>query len=431
MDKVAVIGAGHVGLVTASTFAEKGKTVICVDNDHGKIAQIKTGKLPFYEPGLDELVKRHFEKNLYFTTSIAEAVKKSEFIFICVGTPPKKNGEADLSSVERVGRAIGEHLDGYKIVVEKSTVPVETGKWLRKTIAVRSGKTIFDVACNPEFLREGSAVHDALFPDRIVLGLTSEKARKKFEHFYKDFDCPKVFCDLQTAELIKHASNAFLSMKISFINMISLLCDQVGADVEKVAEGMGLDPRIGHAFLQAGIGFGGFCFPKDLQAFTHMAAKAGVRFELLKEVMRINNKMKEVFLEKLKKKIWILKDKTIAVWGLSFKPNTDDMRFAPSVDIIKDLVKHGACVRAFDPQAHHEAKKVLPQSVVFCRSPLDAAEGTEALLLLTEWECFKRANLKKVKQKMNPPYILGDGRNLFDPEKARKLGFDYFCMGRA
>ncbi len=386
--------------------------------------------MPFYEPGLQALVRRHTaRKRLSFTTSLREGVRGGEVIFIAVGTPPKANGEADLTVVEGVCRDIARAMTAYRLIVEKSTVPVETGKWLRRTIARNLKRPIsFDVASNPEFLREGTAVHDFLHPDRIVLGVESPEAKKRLLAVYAPIQAPLVVTDIASAELIKHASNSFLSMKISFINAVAQICDRVGADVEKVAEGMGLDPRIGKAFLDAGVGFGGFCFPKDIEAFVAIAEKLGVDFTLLKEVARINARQRELVIKKIEDRLWNLKHKTVGVWGLSFKPNTDDMRFAPSIDIIQRLTAAGATVKAYDPQAMREAKQCL-NGTTLCRTMYDAAAGSDCLVVLTEWPQFQEADWSRVKRVMTHPIIV-DGRNCLDRAPLKRHGFEYVGIGR-
>uniref|UniRef100_A0A7C4TAT8 UDP-glucose 6-dehydrogenase n=1 Tax=candidate division WOR-3 bacterium TaxID=2052148 RepID=A0A7C4TAT8_UNCW3 len=428
--KVCMIGTGYVGLVSGTCFAEIGHNVICVDNDESKIATLKAGKIPIYEPGLLEMVKKNVASGrLEFTTSIAEGVKKSLFIFIAVGTPPKENGEPDLYSVEKVASEIGGAMEEYKIVVEKSTVPVQTGKWIRTIIErFNKRKVEFDVASNPEFLREGSAIQDFLKPDRIVLGVESERAKDLLLQLYKPIDAPKIITDLASAELIKHASNSFLSMKISFINALSIICERAGADILKVAEGIGLDKRIGRDFLNAGVGFGGFCFPKDLKAFIGIAQKLGYDFRLLKEVERINEEQMLRVVKKLEDLLWNLKDKKIGILGLSFKPNTDDMRFAPSITIINELKKEGTFVKAYDPVAMEKAKELLPD-IEYCKDPYEVGENADGIILVTEWDIFKNLDFKKIKNMMRQPVFL-DGRNFLDPEEMRKLGFIYTGIGR-
>lgn len=426
---ICIIGSGYVGLVTGACFADLGNQVICVDSDEEKIRILEEGKLPFYEPGLEELVQRNVAKNrLSFTANLKEGVRKSEIIFIAVGTPSRENGETDLSYVEAVSREIAEELDDYKVIVEKSTVPVETGKWVAKTIKIYNSKRAdFDVVSNPEFLREGSAIYDFMHPDRIVIGVENERARAIMEELYKPLCAPLVFTDIKSAEIIKHASNSFLATKISFINAISNICEKVGADVMKVAEGIGLDHRIGKDFLEAGIGYGGSCFPKDVDAFIHIAEKNGYNFELLKAVKAINEKQKELILVKVKQALWNITGKTIGVLGLSFKPNTDDMRSAPSIDIIRALEKEGAKIKAFDPAAMEKAKKLLPQ-VKFCQDTYEVACGAQALIILTEWNEFKELDLEKIKSLMKVPVII-DGRNIYNPQKISSLGFIYFGIG--
>lgn len=427
---ITVIGAGHVGLVQAAIFAEKGNRVICLDNDGEKISMLKEKKMPFFEPGLEEVVLAGVKKGmLSFSESIQEGVENSQILFICVGTPPKDNGEPNLLYVENVVREIGNYMNEYKLIVEKSTVPVETGEWIEKTIRKFCKENVpFDVACNPEFLREGQAVYDARKPNRIVIGAKSEKARGLLKKLYEPFDAPLILCDIKTAELIKHASNAFLSLKISYINAIAQVCDRVGADVAKVAEGMGLDPRIGRSFLNAGVGYGGFCFPKDLQAFVHIAEKAGYDFKLLKCVEEINNFQRQHLVDKMKKSLWVLDGKIIGILGLSFKPDTDDMRFAPSVEIIGKLQSEGARVCAYDPVSEHEAKKIL-SGVKFCSNVYEAAKDAEALVLLTEWKEFHDVDWKKIKSLMKNPAVF-DGRNFLDESKLAALGFSVVGMGR-
>ncbi len=428
--RVGVIGSGYVGLVTGTCLAHIGHHVICVDNDPKKISLLKRGKTPIYEPGLESLLKR-LQKNgrLRFTTQIKEAVQRAEVLFICVNTPPKENGEADLSAVENVSREIAVNLKDYRLIVEKSTVPVQTGEWIYKTVkSIREDESLFDVASNPEFLREGSAVEDFLKPDRIILGVSSAKAEKLLRDLYKPLKARIVVTDIKSAELIKHASNSFLAAKISFINAVARICDASGADVENVALGMGLDPRIGPHFLKAGIGFGGFCFPKDLSAFYSMSEKLGVPFHLLKDALQINQDQKAYFVKKIESHLWNLKGKTLAVWGIAFKPETDDIRFAPSLDIIAMLQAQGAKIRAYDPQAMTKARTLLPD-VTLAKNAYDAARGADALLIVTEWKEFQNADFKKVKTLLRQPIIF-DGRNFLDSKAILKLGFQYFAIGR-
>ncbi len=428
--RIAVIGSGYVGLVTGACFSSVGHRVICVDVDEKKIAGLKKGLLPIYEPGLGAIVKGSLKKKtLSFTTDLDAAVRASEVVFIAVGTPPRPNGDADLSTVENVARAIARQINGYKLIVEKSTVPVQTGEWIAKTVRENAPKGAkFDVASNPEFLREGSAVEDFMHPDRVVLGVASKKARTMLESLYKPFKATLVITDLKSAEIIKHASNSFLAMKISFINAISRVCELAKADVSQVALGMGLDRRIGKSFLNAGIGFGGFCFPKDLSAFVRISEKLGYDFELLKAVQKINEDQKKFFVHKIEQAIWNANSKNISVLGLAFKPNTDDMRFAPSLDIIADLQSMGARIRAYDPHAMEKAREML-KNVDYAKDAYDVCKGSECLVILTEWDEFRKMDLSRVKKLMKQPVIV-DGRNLFDPEKLRKLGFRYHSIGR-
>ncbi len=428
--KIAVVGAGYVGLVTGTCFAGLGNSVTCVDIDEKKIAALKKGRLPIYEPGLEELVHQNLKKkSISFTTDLKSAVQKSDIIFIAVGTPPKANGEADLSFVENVARTIANEMTSYKLIVEKSTVPVQTGEWIQRTIARYGKKNVpFDVASNPEFLREGTAVKDFMNPDRVVLGVDSKRAQKVLTELYGPLKATMVFTDIKSAEIIKHASNSFLAMKISFINAISRVCELAKADVEQVAAGMGLDRRIGRNFLNAGLGFGGFCFPKDLAAFIRISEKLGYDFELLKAVENINEDQKKYFVKKIEHAIWNVNGKTIAILGLAFKPNTDDMRFAPSLDIIADLKAMGAKIRAYDPHASENAKKIF-KNVTICKDAYAACKGSDCAVILTEWDEFKEINLLKVKKLLAQPVVV-DGRNIYDPEKMHALGFRYFSIGR-
>ena len=429
--KICVVGAGHVGLVTASCFAEMGHRVVCMDQDRKKLAALRKGKSWFYEPGLEPLVIKNLKKKrLFFTDRIAQGVKESEVIFIAVGTPPLPSGDADLTAVEQVVRQIAQAADGYRLIVEKSTVPVETGKRIERALEMISKKGApVEVASNPEFLREGSAVHDFFHPDRIVIGAGSVRARELLERLYKPFKAPLVVTDIASAELIKHSSNAYLSMKISFINAVSTICDKVGADVEMVARGVGLDSRIGAAFLKAGIGYGGFCFPKDLEAYIRIAEKLGYDFELLKAVKQINDDQRGILVEKVSNLLWNLKGKKIGLLGLSFKPDTDDLRFAPSLEIVAALRKGAAQVHAYDPQAMPEAGHLLGSDVQLAKDPYQLAKGADCLILVTEWKEFKDLDFARIKRLMRQP-VLVDGRNLYDPEKMKRLGFRYAAMGR-
>lgn len=427
---ISIIGSGYVGLVSGACFSELGNKVICADNDVKKIANLKKGMIPIYEPGLEELININVKnKRLFFTSDIKKAISDSDIIFIAVGTPPLDNGEADLTGIENVARDIAENMRGYRLIVEKSTVPVETGKWVKHTIetCIKS-KIQFDVASNPEFLREGQAIRDFMHPDRIVLGVESKKAKDILTDLYKPLNAPIVVTDIKSAELIKHASNSFLAAKVSFINAVSQICEKVGADVVEVARGMGLDKRIGTAFLNAGAGYGGSCFPKDLDAFINISEKIGYDFELLKAVKHINQQQKALILKKLKETLWVIKDKTIGVLGLSFKPDTDDIRGAPAIDIIKNLEAEGAKIKVYDPQAMQKAKQVL-KKVKFCDDSYSACEGSDCLLILTEWDEFKGLDFTRIKKLLKRPLIV-DGRNIYDIEAMQKTGFTYISVGR-
>ncbi|MCX5668075.1 MAG: UDP-glucose/GDP-mannose dehydrogenase family protein [Candidatus Omnitrophica bacterium] len=429
--RICVIGSGYVGLVTGSCFADLGNDVICVDNDKSKVAALKKGTIPIYEPGLKELVKRNVkEGRLSFTGSLQDAVKKSEIIFVCVPTPPRDNGDADLTYVETVSKEIALSLSSYKLIVEKSTVPVNTGEWVERTINVHNKRKIeFDVASNPEFLKEGSAIKDFMNPDRIVIGVKSKRAADILTKLYKPLKAPIVVTDIKSAEIIKHASNSFLATKISFINSIANICEKVGADVVDVARGMGLDKRISKDFLSAGIGFGGSCFPKDLAAFVHIAEKIGYDFGILKEVQKVNDHQKRSVIKRIEELLWNLPKKTVGVLGLSFKPGTDDLREAPSLEIIEMLKTEGVYVKAFDPVAMGKAKKTLGEGVKFCKDAYEAAKESDCLLIVTEWNEFKKLDFKRIKKLMRQPIIV-DGRNIYDPAQMKRLGFKYVGIGR-
>jgi len=452
--KIAVIGTGYVGLVSGVCFAECGHDVICVDINQKKIDNLKKGIIPIYEPGLDELVIRNAdEKRLSFTIDISVAVKASDVIFIAVGTPPLPTGEADLSYIENVARQVALSIDSYKVIVEKSTVPVKTGEWVKRTIRFNNKEGVeFDVASNPEFLREGSAIGDFLKPDRIVVGVESERAADLLRKCYLpiinqsvsfDDETQKVIhqdpqenkaaflvTNVSSSELIKHASNSFLALKISYINAVANFCGLAGADVEQVAKGMGLDSRIGMKFLNAGVGYGGSCFPKDVSAFLEISRELGYDFDLLEEVIRINKIQRSLFIRKIKKAMWIVKDKTFAVLGLSFKPNTDDMREAPSIDIINSLLEEGASVKAYDPVAMELSKDIFGDRITYCSDAYDAAEGADALISMTEWDEFLNMDTKRIYGLLNYPIFI-DGRNSFDPVEMAKTGFEYHSIGRS
>ncbi len=430
MANICVIGAGHVGLVSGACFAELGNNVVCVDDDVRKIEGLNKNVLPFYEPGLHGMVQQNVNMGrLSFSASIEEGIGGCEIIFIAVGTPQKSDGEADLAQVENVANRISSVARGYKLIVEKSTVPIRTWEWISKTIAMSCGQGLdFEIASNPEFLREGSAIEDFMRPDRIVLGVQSEKGAKLLTDLYQPLNVPILVTDVSTAELIKHASNSFLALKISYINAVAAICDKAGADVTKVAEGMGLDKRIGKSFLNAGIGYGGYCFPKDVAAFIKMAEELGYDFPLLKDVQSINNTQRQQVVRKLRDKLWNLKGKTVSVLGLSYKPDTDDMREAPAVYIIHELIEQGVNIKAYDPQAMEAAKTLLPD-IEYCQSAYAAASGCDALLILTEWDEFKNLDLSKIKQLLKQPVII-DGRNIFDPRAMKEHGFIYAGIGR-
>ncbi|MDP3034286.1 MAG: UDP-glucose/GDP-mannose dehydrogenase family protein [Methanobacteriaceae archaeon] len=431
---ITVIGAGYVGLITASCFADLGNEVLCIEKRESTVNKLQKGESHIYEHGLTEILQNNLEEGrLRFTTDMEEAIKFSEVIFICVGTPQSDDGKADLSQVEDVSRQIAEHLNGYKLIIEKSTVPVNTNQWVKKTIKRYAyDEAQFDVASNPEFLREGTGIHDFMNPDRIVVGAESDRAQAIFKELYSPFTKegrPLLFTKPAAAELIKHASNSFLAMKISYINMISALCEKVGVDVNTVAQGIGLDHRIGENFLNAGIGYGGSCFPKDVQAFIKIAEDHGLEFGLLKETEKINAFQKRSFLDKIEDILWINKDKNIAVWGLAFKPETDDIREAPAIEITQELEKNGANLHLYDPEASDNFKDILPESdsVKYFKDKYDALKEADALLIITEWQEFKEADLKKVKELMRLPIII-DGRNIFKVDEMKE--FEYYSVGR-
>ena len=431
---ISVIGVGYVGLVTGACFAEFGLNVTCCDKDKLKVDSLNKGKIPIYEPGLEELVKKNTkEGRLHFTTDLSECVKGALVIFIAVGTPPKDDGSADLTFIEEVAKTIAENMDGYKVIVTKSTVPVGTGKIISEIIGQSQGeKGCFDVVSNPEFLREGSALEDFMRPNRVVLGANSPQAIAILKDLYKPLfliDAPFVITNVETAEMIKYASNAFLATKISFINEMANLCEKVGADVHVVAKGMGLDHRIGPKFLHPGPGFGGSCFPKDTLALVQVSKENNFRFELVEATLKVNERQKVLMLEKIKKGIGDLKNKKIAVWGLTFKPNTDDMRDAPSLDIIKGLLAKGASIKAFDPAGIEEAKKFLKNSVEYSNDMYKVLADCDALIIFTEWNQFRNPDFEKLKESLKTPLMI-DLRNIYDPEKINKLGFQYICVGR-
>ncbi len=443
---ISVVGAGYVGLTTAACLADIGHSVRCADNDEFKLNLLRNGQLPFFEPYLEDVVSRNCASGRLQFETTESAVADAEAILICVGTPPLENGEADLSAVANVARTIAERATGHCLIIEKSTVPVQTGKHLKRQLQLYARKELrCDLVSNPEFLREGSAIEDFFHPDRIVIGVETEEAAARLREIYRPildqtFQCPVhpgckynqkpawLITDINSAELIKHASNSFLAMKISFINKVADVCEAVGADVTKVALGMGLDRRIGPAFLSPGLGFGGFCFPKDVQAFARIAAKAGCEFSLLREVEDINKHRIDRMLEKVRKELWVLRGRKIAVFGLAFKPNTDDVRFAPAIELLRLLVREGATVSAYDPQATEKARAVLPD-IQYCSSPYEAAQDADAIIVATEWEEFSRLDWNEIKDVLARPLIV-DGRNMFTPAEMAARGFQYISTGR-
>jgi UDPglucose 6-dehydrogenase len=448
--KISVIGTGYVGLVTGACLAQIGHDVVCTDNDASKIDILNAGNLPIYEPGLEKVIDvARKEKRLRFSADPADAATGGDAIFICVGTPPLPNGDADLSAIDHVARTIATRATSPKLVIEKSTVPARTGEELKRALTVYGKKSNlkFRVASNPEFLREGTAVEDFLHPDRVVVGAEDEETAKQMHEIYRPvlerkFTCPVhapnacpagpdpswLVTSINSAELIKHASNSFLALKISYSNMVADLAEKLGADIREVMTAVGLDPRIGSRFLNPGLGFGGFCLPKDLQAFVHLAERSGIDFALLKEAEKINKNRITSFVEKVRQALWVIKGKQLGVLGLAFKANTDDVRFAPAVDLITQLLKEGAKIRAYDPEAAERAKAILPQ-IEYAKSPYDAAKDSEALLIATEWDEFRALEWDRIRDSMLRPLIL-DGRNLLSPKEMKAKGFEYHCFGR-
>jgi UDPglucose 6-dehydrogenase len=428
--KLTIIGTGYVGLVTGTCFAEIGHQVICVDKDVAKVKLLKSGGMPIYEPGLEELVKRNVEAGrLVFTPSTQEGVENSDVIFIAVPTPPQSDGSVDLSFMESVSREVAQAMTSYKIVVDKSTVPVRTGDKVAETIKrYCKARVEFDVVSNPEFLREGFAVEDFMKPDRVVIGVRSQRPIPAMKGIYEPFNAPIIVTDINSAELIKHAANSFLALKISYINAVSVICEASGANVQEVANGMGMDARIGRRFLDAGLGFGGSCFPKDLSAFIKISEQLGYDFRLLKEVQHVNADQMERFIGKITDTLWVLKDKTIGVLGLAFKQNTDDVRLSPAIELCQRLQKEGARLRVHDPRAMDKARAVL-KDVTYVENMNKVAEGCDALVVATEWPEFKKLDLEYARKQLTHP-ILFDGRNLFDPQEMEKLGFIYKSIGR-
>src|SRR3954463_11399825 len=448
--RIAVVGSGYVGLVAGACFAELGHQVVLVDNDERKLAELQRGECPIHEKFLPELLERHRGKSLDFTGDLADAVRRSQLIFIAVGTPPKDDGDADLSYVESVAQGIACAIDGYKVVVEKSTVPVYTNSWVRKIMLLNGAPAeLFDVASNPEFLREGTAVADFLYPDRIVVGADSDRCADLLAEAYQPlvdgsyfkkpdaipgpvsgpFKANLLRTSAKSAELIKHASDAFLAMKISFINAVASVCEAVGADVEQVREGIGTDSRIGRRFLSPGVGYGGSCFPKDLLAFRSVARECGYEFRLLDEVMRINEEQRHRFIRKVRSALWTLRGKKLGVLGLAFKGGTDDIRESPAILLIQSLLQEGCQIAAYDPAARERAREALNSSVTMTEDAYEAARGADALLILTEWEEFAALDLKRLKAELKYPIII-DGRNLYDPEIMAAEGFTYYSVGR-
>jgi UDPglucose 6-dehydrogenase len=430
---LAIIGSGYVGLVTGACFSDVGHNVICVDNDAQKIKQLQAGEVPIYEPGLEEIIHRNVSaRRLRFTGSIQDGVDHSQIIFIAVPTPQQPDGDVDLSFLEKVAREIAGVLTDYRVIVDKSTVPVKTGEKVAESIKRynRHGAK-FDVVSNPEFLREGCAVHDLMHPDRIVIGAQSEHAIGLMKKVYEPFMAPILVTDINSAELIKHCANSFLALKISYINAVSAICEASGADVERVADGIGMDHRIGRDFLNAGIGYGGSCFPKDIAAFITISERLGTPFNLLKEVQRINEAQKERFLKAIRETLWVLREKQIAVWGLTFKPDTDDVRSSVAIELVATLLREGAHVVAYDPKGMQKARAIKAiADAEFASSALEAVSDAEALVIATEWSEFANVDLTVVKNKMRTPIVF-DGRNLLDPETMKRLGFHYHSIGRA
>jgi UDPglucose 6-dehydrogenase len=430
---ICVVGTGYVGLVTGACFAEFGLRVMCVDKDETKIQALKNGVIPIYELGLEELVKKNLrEGRLTFTTDLGLAVENSLVIFIAVGTPSREDGSADLSYVEAVAHDIARHMNGYKVIVTKSTVPVGTGERLREIVGgVRKEKVDFDVVSNPEFLREGSAIEDFMRPNRVVIGAESAQAVAIMKDLYRPLyliETPFIITNVPTAEMIKYASNAFLATKVSFINEIANLCELMGADVHQVARGMGLDRRIGSKFLHPGPGFGGSCFPKDAHAISNLARRKGYDFEIINAVLRVNARQRKLMVEKITKMIGELRGKTVGILGMAFKPNTNDIRDSPAIEIIKDLLQSGARVRAYDPAAMEEAQRVFTE-VTFCQDAYDTVKGCDALVLATEWNQFRNLDLERIKAALKQPVFI-DLRNVYEPDRMAELKFRYVGVGR-
>ena len=431
--KICCIGCGYVGLVAATCLADMGNDVISVDIDKNKVNNLKKGIIPIYEPGLKDMLDRKArEKRITYSTNIKEGIQKSEVIFIAVGTPPDSNNCADISAITSVAENIGRHMNGYKIIVNKSTAPVGTLEKIGKVIESAQNKPIkYDLVSNPEFMREGEAIKDFTNPDRIVIGVQSEKAKRIMASIYSGIsrtDKPIMFTDLRSAELIKYASNAMLATRISFMNEMAQLCEYVGGDIKAIAKGMGLDSRIGPRFLQAGIGYGGSCFPKDVKALAQIMKLNGIEPRILTAVDEVNEQQKSSLLHKIKKLLPNLKGKSIAIWGLAFKPKTDDMREAPSITIIRQLQELGVKIKAFDPEAQQNARKIF-KNITYRNDPYSVLKGCDALVIVTEWNEFRDLELKKVRQLLKHPNVI-DGRNIYEPHEMKKLGFNYMCVGR-
>ncbi len=428
--KIAIIGTGYVGLVTGTCFAEVGHQVVCVDCDAEKIQLLQAGGMPIYEPGLEELVRQNTARgSLRFSTDTRESVDESQVIFIAVHTPPLPDGSVDVSAIEQVAREIAGTMTNYKIVVDKSTVPVKTGEKVAETIKRYCKAPVdFDVVSNPEFLREGFAIEDFMHPDRVVIGVLSPRPVPAMKEIFAPFDAPLIITDINSAELIKHAANSFLAMKISYINALSVICEASHANVQEVANGIGMDARIGRQFLDASLGFGGSCFPKDLSAVIKIAEQQGFEFTLLKEVQRINAGQMDRFFNKILDTLWVLKDKQIGVLGLAFKQNTDDVRMSPAIELCRRLLKEGARLRVYDPKAMEKAKAMLPEAT-YVSEMNEVPAGCDAMVIATEWPQFKQFDLEHARQVMTHP-ILFDGRNLFDVQEMERLGFIYKSIGR-
>jgi UDPglucose 6-dehydrogenase len=430
---ITVVGTGYVGLVTGTCFAETGNVVTCVDIDQNKVDKLKNGKITIFEPGLEIFFNRNLKENrLKFTTSLSEGIKDAEVIFLALPTPPGADGSADLKYVLGVAEDLGKIIDKYVVIVDKSTVPVGTAEKVRAKVAENS-KVDFDIVANPEFLREGMAVEDFMKPDRVVIGTTSDKAIKIMETLYKPFvrqGNPLLFMTERSAELTKYAANAFLATKITFMNEIANLCERVGANVDDIRIGLGSDPRIGNKFLYAGIGYGGSCFPKDVQALEHTSTEFNYDFKILKAVMEVNDFQKTKLIPQIDKYFnGDLKGKTIAMWGLAFKPNTDDIREAPSLYNINELLEKGVIIKVYDPEAKENIKAIYGDKLIYANTPTEALENSDALLIMTEWQAFRNPDFEEIKNKLSHTVIF-DGRNLYDPVQMKNLGFDYYSIGR-